>query len=252
MIVGVVHVKSARPRDINRIISRAVAMMTGAHASPGASWASRGIWQRVGIQALSLVRKAFLLKAAGGTDDCGERWKPLSPATIAYSRRHPGLPPGKERASKRPSYALTDELREEWWGLYGTALRKYKGDKGHAAAVAWVILKQNHGSVTTLMSQYGNTPVEILRDTGALTNSLTPGVVGSKPKDQVFRVQPGAVVVGTNRKWAGVHHEGSKDGRIPQRRLWPAPSRWTSRWWDLLLQQARGGMTDLVKFLLQR
>ena len=85
--------------------------------------------------------------------------------------------------------------------------------------------------------------VEILRDTGLLLNTLSPGVETGL---NVFRVLPGEVIVGTNRKWAGIHHRGSRNGRIPQRRLWPEPSKWPSNWWLDILETARQGLIDIT------
>ena len=61
----------------------------------------------------------------------------------------------------------------------------------------------------TLLMKYGGRQVDILRDTGLLLNSLSPGVVSA---EQVFKVAPGTVIVGTNRKWAYCHHYGDLPG----------------------------------------
>jgi hypothetical protein len=120
----------------------------------------------------------------------------------------------------------------------------YKGDRGHAARRAWFILKAE--GARTLLDKYGNRQVEILRDTGLLLNSLSPGVSSS---EQILRTGPGEVVVGTNRKGAAAHHYGVP-GRLPQRRLWPEPSRWPSSWWAELVEQARAGLIDVVVHLI--
>ena len=102
----------------------------------------------------------------------------------------------------------------------------------------------------TLLELYGNTQVDILRDTGILLNSLSPGVPGSVP-DQVFRIGVGEVIVGTNRKGAASHHQGIP-GRLPQRRLWPEPSKWPASWWESILEQGRAGLIEIIIFVLQR
>jgi hypothetical protein len=158
---------------------------------------------RCGMALLGRIKTAFVAKARGGTDEAGDSWKPLSPKTIAYSRRHPGVPKARAWAAHRPSYALTDKQRDRWWDVYRQRLAIYKGDKGHAAAVAWLILKGE--GATTLLDKYGNTKVEILRDTGLLLNSLSPGVASS---ERIFQVGRGEVIVGTNRKGAAAHHKG--------------------------------------------
>jgi hypothetical protein len=245
----------------------------------GTAQAQRGLLVRLGVALLERIHTAFVVKARGGTDDCGLKWKALSPSTIAYSRRHPGVKwPPTSRAPFAPSWMLTAPERKRWWALYrgfggGRAKgRPYhasrtasqffginQGDTGWAAARAWNILKSE--GATTLIGQYGhatsdiNGPIEILRDSGLLLNSLSPALPGKSGlplhvKDQVFRLENAAVVVGTNRPHASVHHEGK--GHVPQRRLWPAPSRWTSGWWNDLKDQARQGIIDIALALLSR
>jgi hypothetical protein len=217
--------------------------------------AARALLVRLGMAALSLIKQAFVVKARGGTDEAGDRWPPLSPRTIAYSRRHPGLPPPKTRAQRRPSYALTARQRDRWWALYGRALAAFDGDKGHAAAFAWTVLKKE--GATTLLDRYGQTRVEILRDKGLLLNSLSPGVYAAgstsapRVENQVFRTGPAEVIVGTNRKGAAAHHEGVP-GRLPQRRLWPSPKRWPASWWQELLETLRQGMIEVALSELRR
>lgn len=221
---------------------------------------------RCGLALLGHIRAAFVAKSRGGTDEAGDSWKPLSPKTVAYSRRNrkvfgdpgasrlfsraksmPWVPKSVGRAGFAPSYALTDKQRERWWEVYRQQLARFRGNKGSAAKVAWATVKRE--GATTLMEQFGGMKVDILRDTGLLLNSLSPGV-GSA--EQVFRVGTGEVVVGTNRKWAAVHHHGSKDGRIPQRRLWPDPARWPVSWWLDIAETARSGLVDITLYLLRK
>lgn len=218
---------------------------------------------RAGMALLGRIKQAFIAKARGGTDEAGDRWKPLKKETIAYSRRHrkkegnpqdsrvfsqakskPWIPRSNKRAKYGPSYALTKRQNERWWEVYRRQLAIYKGNRGHAAAVAWIILKGE--GATTLMEQYGNMQVDILRDTGLLLNSISPGVASP---NRVFRVGLGEVIVGTNRKWAKLHHEGGK--RVPQRRLWPEVNRWPQSWWIDILEQINSGMMDLAVFLIK-
>jgi hypothetical protein len=232
----------------------------------GGGHIARAMMARCGMVLLALIRAAFLVKARGGTDEAGDSWKPLSPRTIAYSRRNrklpgnpqesrlfsraksmPWIPKSGGRAAYAPSYALTNKQNTRWWEVYRQQLAVYRGNKGHAAAVAWIILKRD--GATTLMEQYGHMKVDILRDTFALFNTLSPGTSSAA---SVFRVLRGEVIVGTNRKWAGVHHRGSSDGRIPQRRLWPEVRRWPSSWWEDILEQAQLGVVDLVLYVLGR
>lgn len=215
----------------------------------GDSAAAQAIMTRVGLAALGHIRRAFVIKARGGTDDAGDRWKPLSPKTIAYSKTRSRGRGGRTKTEKKrdafPSQALNSKQQDRWWEIYRRALAQFKGDKRHAAAVAWFVLKRE--GAKTLLEKYGNRQVEILRDTGLLLNSLSPGVTST---EQIFRVSSGAVIVGTNRKGAAAHHKGIP-GRLPQRRLWPEPSRWPKKWWDDITDQIKQGITDMAVAILK-
>ncbi len=198
MAERVIHVRASR-RQVMRVLSMLPRIASGqSSAAGGVGYLRQSLLTRIGLTALSFIKIAFVQKARGGTDEAGERWKPLSAYTIAR-RRHP------------------------------------RGGKP------------------------GNQSVEILRDTGLLINSLTPGVpvTGTpppvpppKPPKQVFRLGRGNIILGTNRQWAWTHHKGIP-GRIPQRKLWPDPRQWPKSWWDEILVQAQLGVIDIVIFLLK-
>lgn len=200
--------------------------------------------RRVGLAVLGRVRRAFVDKARGGADECGETWKPLSPRTVAYSVTRQRGKGGRTKAEKkrdaRPSQALSAKQQAKWWEVYRKQLAIHKGDKGHAAAVAWLVLKAQ--GARTLVEKYGGRQVEVLRDTGLLLNSLSPG---TNLPEQVLRVGRGEVVVGTNRRGARAHHTGIP-GRLPQRRLWPEPSKWTASWWADISDQVKQGLMDMA------
>lgn len=204
---------------------------------------------RCGLAILGRIRHAFVTKARGGTDEAGERWKPLSPKTIAYSKTRQRGRGGRTRTERgrppRPSQALDEKQQERWWEVYRRQLAIYKGDKGHAAAVAWIVLKRE-GAVT-LLDKYGHRQVEILRDTGLLLNSLSPGVHSA---EQVLRTGRGEVIVGTNRRGAKAHHTGIP-GRLPQRRLWPEPRKWPANWWADIIDQVKQGLLDIAALLIR-
>jgi hypothetical protein len=204
---------------------------------------------RVGLTILGRIRTAFVVKARGGTDEAGESWKPLSPKTIAYSKTRQRGRGGRTRTEKgrpvRPSQALDNKQQARWWEVYRRQLAIYKGDKRHAAAVAWLVLKRE--GAKTLLDKYGHRQVEILRDTGLLLNSLSPGVMSN---ESVFRIGNGEIIVGTNRKGARGHHHGIP-GRLPQRRLWPAPDKWPAPWWADIRDQVKQGMVDIILYSIK-
>lgn len=199
----------------------------------------------LGVAALSLIRKAFIVKARGGTDEAGESWAPLKAETIAYGRRHPGL----RRTGPNPKRPLLTKQQDALWrGIYAGILASTK-DPRLAAAIAWTKVKAEGGR--TIKAEYGGQQVEILRDRGLLLNSLSPGVDGpSGAAHQVFRIEQGGVIVGTNRKGALAHHNGTK--HLPQRRLWPDPTNWPAHWWKFLLSTLRDGVARVLIQRLQR
>lgn len=216
----------------------------------------------IAMEALSFIKDAFIVKSRGGTDEAGDSWPPLSPTTIAYRRNHPGLA-GKRAAAKaegRPGRPLlTQAENARWKQLYARKLRHLAGDplllsipsatvKSQAAAYAWYVLKLE--GAKTILGEYGKTQVDILRDKGLLLNSLSPGeMVGvQNSAEQILEAGAGEVIVGTNRKGAAAHHKGTD--RIPQRRLWPEPSRWPGAWFRRLLSHvSRGISSDVVRRL---
>ena len=242
MIQNTTHVRANRA-EIRHALSRMPALARSGGAVANA------MMTRCGMAALGHIKAAFIIKARGGTDEAGESWKPLSPKTIAYSKTRQRGKGGRTKAEKKrnsyPSQALSKNQQEQWWEVYRRQLAIRKGNKGHAAAVAWLILKK--AGAQTLVDKYGHRQVEILRDTGLLLNSLSPGV---KSNESIFRVGYGEVIVGTNRKGAAGHHYGIP-GRLPQRRLWPEPNKWPDSWWTDITEQVKQGMVDLAVSIIK-
>lgn len=81
--------------------------------------------------------------------------------------------------------------------------------------------------------QKENTDVEILRDTGLLFGSLSPGTF---TKDTILQAGAGRVIVGTNQKpW---HHRGTR--RLPARPYWPPDGKLPADWWADILDALAG------------
>lgn len=238
----IVYVRATRAE-----IRQAMACIpAGAFGGFGARSIADQMMERCGLAALGHIHKAFITKARGGTDEAGESWKSLSPKTIV-GRRGNRTRTEKKRAKEgndRPSVALNARQRDRWWDVYRQQLARFKGNKSAAARNAWTILKSE--GAQTLLSKYGNRKVDILRDTGILLNSLSPG---TDSNDQVFRIGRGEVIVGTNVPYAIIHHIGNS--HVPQRRLWPEPRKWPSNWWLDIAETARSGLVDIARFLIK-
>lgn len=180
---------------------------------------------------LEKIREAFLTKSAGGTDESGDKWVPLKSTTVAYSR---STRTRTENAhTSRPSQGLSARNQKRWWDLYRQGLAIYKGDKAQAAKRAWGILKRQ--GVTTLLDKYGSRRVSILYNTGALFDSITS------------RVDSRGVTISSNHPTAIVHHKGSINKGIPQRKLWPDPEDIPQGWWQAMVETIRDGIIEIIK-----
>lgn len=202
-----------------------------------------------GVTMLEQISKAFLVKSIGGTDELGDKWKPLAPATIAQrpvtagEKKRLGITGPRERG------LLTPDQNKLWKAIFASKLAKlatmlpYGEAKALAAKSAWGILKSK-GALTKL-AVLGNRQVTMLIVTGKLFKSLYPGyfLFGQSQNyvpgtDQVFRVdRPGIIELGSKVKYANHQHA--------MRPLWP-DVRKQGPW---LSKAASDGM-DLVATIL--
>lgn len=220
---------------------------------------------RLAVAFFSKVKQAYIVKARGGTDEAGYRWPKQSAAYLAYQRPLGGArgkkPPkaGGKSPGGKDGFMTTDQLKK-WRRDFAWAFAKLKATepeaaaKAHAAAIAWSIAKK--AGVKTKLDVFGSRDVEILRDTGRLFNSLSPGVINesgvganySPAQNQVVKEAPGELVVGTNVKYASAHH-APKDNKRPERRLWPAANRIPESWWRDFREQASGGLRRIGELI---
>ena len=84
---------------------------------------------------------------------------------------------------------------------------------------------------------------QILRDTGVLLNSLSPG----GPANFLEPIQ-GGVSIGTNVPYARYHHDGTDT--IPRRRLWPEPDAWPAKWWSDISEEVRNGVVRIIRSMI--
>jgi hypothetical protein len=257
MAIRYVQFRGTR-RDVSRIVRLAAGMISGRVADQHDI--GKGFLYTLGFAALTDIKDAFLTKARGGTDEMGIRWPKLSPAYLAYGRRFErgeqaqlkrgaGLGGAHRRAPGDKKGLLTAGQLKQWRFLFVTYKNRFmlsepeKAAASHAAAVAWVIMKKR--GAKTKLEVFGNREVDILRDTGAMLNSLSPGILSSsagsvaygKPagdggEEQIFNTEPGAIIVGTNVAYASSHQRGEG---VPQRKFLPdeqtpVPAVWWDRW----------------------
>lgn len=243
-----------------RDVSRRIARLLAGDTSAGGADIARGVNLAVGVAALSDIKADFIRKSRGGTGEDGEQWAPLSREYLAYNRRFgageksklkkaAGL--GKEHrfGTGQNKGLLTAAQLKRWNGVFSGVYRKARMSMGEAeakakaAAFAWADAKR-HGA-RTMLDVFGNREVEILRDTGVLFNSLSPGELtggalptgysppgGQGGSEQILKTIATGVHVGTTVAYAAVHQHGSKKKNIPARPFLPrvVPASWAARW----------------------
>ncbi|MEX2176195.1 MAG: hypothetical protein WD872_17670 [Pirellulaceae bacterium] len=198
---------------------------------------------------------------------CNEwKWPLLSPAYLAYQRRFgrgekaqlkadAGVGKGQRFGVAGNKGLLTKAQQKRWNGIFAAMLARLllsmspAEAKQRTAQIAWAKLKAE--GAKTLIDVFGHRTVQILRDTGVLLNSLSPGKltgtgahVNYAPpsaeggEDQVFEAIGNGVIVGTNVPYAASHNYGDPKRGIPKRQFLPAeaPQVWLDRWADVANQ----------------
>lgn len=210
-----------------------------------------GVQLRVGVATLSQVQQDFLVKSRGGTGRDGVTWPPLSPKTIAQRRTTAGERKALGITKDLVRGLLTPTQDKRWRQLYAGRLNRMlakgvdpKAAKGEAARFAWAMIKKEGGR--TKLEVLGKRQVDILRDTGELFRSFSPGVEESQSHadGQVFRTPPGAVIVGSNKK--PQHHAGIPK-RLPARPFWPSDGSIPEAWWPAIRRALASGLAKGVK-----
>lgn len=203
---------------------------------------ARGFALRLAVVAMGNIKQAFIVKARGGTDEAGDKWKPLAPSTI-------------EKRMRKGKAGLINRRRVK----AGAAVRKAERDVRKAETfrktlVGEIRLHAAQQRLETAKRKYAEAAgsIEILKDTGRMYHSLSPSAGGFLLPDGRLEAKPGLAAFGTNVQYAHFHHfGGSKPGRPPQRRLWPETSRWPQTWWEDLREAARTGMKIVSAQLLR-
>lgn len=258
--------------DLVAAFRRVVDILAG--KAPDAAGVASGVLSAVGFAALSDIKTGFVAKARGGTDEMGVKWPKLSREYLAYGRRFgrgeqtalkkaAGLGRANSRAPGGNKGLLTAGQLKEWRRIFAYWANRFSlsmdlaSAKSRAAQIAWSQLKAQ--GAHTKLEVFGSRQVEILRDTGVLLNSLSPGVLTdsgySKPSgeggdQQIFQLGQGKVIVGTEVPYAGIHNFG-KPGKMPRRQFLPddesqIPDAWWERWADVAAKAAAIGVRKLL------
>lgn len=210
---------------------------------------------RAGTALLGEVQRAFLVKSRGGVGSDGIKWVPLKRETVAARRTTAGERKAAGVGGRRGRGLLTPAQDKRWRQVYARTLARLRLSLGEAdararaAAAAWADAKRS--GARTRLDVFGGRQVDVLRDTGELFRSLTPGYeqLGPAGPGQVFRVAPGAVVVGTAKKpW---HHRGVP-GRLPARPLWPVDGTIPPAWWPAVRDALARGLAAVAVELVER
>jgi hypothetical protein len=235
--------------DARRELEALPAILAGRVPDP--MGVARAVQLRCGVALLSEIQRAFITKSRGGVGSDGIKWAPLKPETIARRRTTAGelRQLGIRRRGSRPSLTAAQDLR--WRQVFGRVFRRASLDmderaaKGVAAAIAWQTVKTE--GAKTKLELLGGRQVDILRDTGVLFRSLSPGV-DDKPSGadgQVFETPAGRVIVGTNVKpW---HHTGNPETGLPARPLWPTDGSIPERWRGSINRAAATGVLMAIR-----
>jgi phage gpG-like protein len=169
--------------ELRRVIAELPTVLAGRAADT--SDVSRGFQTRLSVSLLSQIQQDFLVMSRGGTSRWGEKWAPLKPETIA------------RRRTTKAEIAAFKRARKE-------AIKAGR-------------------KPPTKAQYFGRRQVDILRDTGKLLRSLTPGIEEpptlSGSPGQIVRTGAGNLIVGTNVPYAEYHQQGTNN--MTARPLWP-------------------------------
>jgi hypothetical protein len=225
-----------------------VAMLTGRH--PDNFQIARSVFYVLGFQALTDIQSDFIRKSRGGVGEDGVKWPPLSPEYLAYGRRFgkgekaalkkaAGLDRSHSRGVGGKGGLLTAQQQQRWRKVYSQTLAATAARydiaqaKQIAAGHAWNVIKSE--GAKTKLEVFGNRQVDMLRDTGVLFNSLSPGTVSPDGSDyqqptgeggdqQIFRALSDGIVVGSNVAYAD--YQNRTRPFLPKE----IPSAWQARW----------------------
>jgi phage gpG-like protein len=255
----IIHVRTSREAIRQQVIALA-GMISG--RVPDAGNVSLQFKLRIAVAFFSKVKEAFVEKARGGRDEAGISWQPLSVRYLAYGRR--GVLREVKKAERK---FVRDGVNFESQRLYKTTFNREfarlaaQMDRKLARQIASRIALQaaeKKSGKTKLEAAATLRPgadYEILRDTGVLLNSLSPGVYAGeaytpKTPQQIVRTTGNELIVGTNVAYADTHHTGYATKNIPARPLWPEGHQLPQSWIQDFQAAGRRGLEKALLLLL--
>lgn len=239
--------------ELNAKLQEVVDALSGAGSD--ASGIGQSVLIAMGMAALADITEAFVIKARGGTDAMGIQWEPLKPETVAARRV------GPKDVKNDPAIKERERIRKrEYRKAYKRFLMSLPPEAARQRAAMVAGIRATRETGKTKMETLGFRNVEILRDTGILLNSLSPGVISGsglnvqyvKPMadggdQQVFAAGGGVIIVGTNVPYAESHQEGDPSRNLPARPFMPPtadaiPDVWWQNWLDAGTRALEGGL----------
>jgi hypothetical protein len=223
-----------------RDVVNAVVRITDAAAGrvPSLRAAAEAILTRIGVALLSQIQQDFITKSRGGVGRDGIQWKPLSPETIARRTASPK----DEKAVRERLAQVRRRIFEEAFARYSTYMPAAKARQWASnAADQWMAAEWKKIRKEVLSAR----DVDILRDTGILLRSFSPGFDASPSyaEGQIFDLGDGRVTVGSSEKpW----HQNGDGGRLPARPAWPQDGRIPAAWWPAIHVAAQRGIREAM------
>lgn len=198
-------------------------------------------WATFTHEFYKLVHAGFKIKSKGGTDETGDKWKPLARATKAYRPNKKGLSAvmaNRKKERGQTKGLLTVKQTALWRGIYSSNFGRLAATMGEgparaqAAKVAWGIIKSKYGGKTKL-SEFGDKDVPILIRSGRLLRSLEPGKMSNNRyyplKDQIYNLKGGRLQLGTKVPYAAYQNKArllwGKEGVVIGKALEKAQER---------------------------
>lgn len=147
-------------------------------------------------EVMKRVNISFWTRAKGGTDDLGNKWKPLAPSTHAYKPLSPMEKKTYSLDGKRTRGLLTPALDKVWRLTFFIQLKQLSRKMGEneakeeAAKRAWEKVKLLGAETKIGLGRITDINIR----TGALVAATYPGSVANNryypPKNQIVEVRP--------------------------------------------------------------